>query len=97
MSAVMPSDDAQRIEPRNARRWYCTGNYSFTIVVATCEHEAKALAAYWFAKVDGRTHRPIDTNRVRARHATSDDVLRWLTLRAQQQGGPRSLQEGRTA
>jgi hypothetical protein len=78
MSDDVPSD-AERLDPANIRPWWCRLGSSCTVVLATCEGEAKGCASYWFERAgfSGRTAG------ITARPATAEDVERWRALRAE--------------
>lgn len=79
--------DAERVDLTRARRWYCGRGGTFTVVAATSEVEAQAIAAYWIARRRGGQYAPIDVRHVSVREASDEDVERWLALRAQDAAG----------
>ena len=71
--------DAQRIDPAMIRRWWVGIGGHFTIVLATCQEEALAVAGYWIGKA---SRREVHLLEARVRVATGEDVDRWTELRA---------------
>ena len=84
-----PVSDADRLNVTAARLWVVTHGWShLTIVAATGEDEAVALAAVWFARAEGRTHMPVPKmGDYRVRPAGDEDVAKFMRLRTQDRDG----------
>jgi hypothetical protein len=77
---VSAMTDEERIDPANAVRWYASCASYSTIVVATCEEDARCLGA---ARIGQVARGKVRAGAVHVKRADEAMAAQWLAARRQ--------------